>query len=151
MDAAAWQTVLAFYQASQMCPCVPVNITYEEMRSAGELIGKLEWNSEYDYKQKRQLLSARCRDHRPGEFALVAASFECSALRRPGFSSNSQAPCRRSLALNCRPVTAINSSASTIRPNGSPMGTGMGATTVPRSSTVVGLLLALLMIWKLAE
>jgi hypothetical protein len=37
VDGSAWQTVLAFYQASQLFPYVPVNITYEEMRSAGEL------------------------------------------------------------------------------------------------------------------
>jgi hypothetical protein len=37
VDDSAWQTVLAFYQASQLFPYVPVNITYEEMRGAGEL------------------------------------------------------------------------------------------------------------------
>jgi hypothetical protein len=33
----AWKTVLAFYQASQIFPYVPVDTTYLEMRSAGEV------------------------------------------------------------------------------------------------------------------
>jgi hypothetical protein len=33
----AWQTVLAFFQASRILPYSPVDITYQEMRSAGEL------------------------------------------------------------------------------------------------------------------
>lgn len=33
----AWQTVLAFFQASRILPYTPVDITYQEMRSAGEL------------------------------------------------------------------------------------------------------------------
>ncbi len=33
----AWQTVLAFFQASRILPYSPVDSTYQEMRSAGEL------------------------------------------------------------------------------------------------------------------
>ncbi len=36
-DGSAWQTVLAFFQASRILPYSPVDITYQEMRSAGEL------------------------------------------------------------------------------------------------------------------
>lgn len=37
VDDSAWQTLLAFYQASQLFPYVPIDITYQELRSAGEL------------------------------------------------------------------------------------------------------------------
>nr|WP_238346033.1 DUF6090 family protein [Luteimonas saliphila] len=37
VDGAAWDTVLAFYQASQLYPYVPRDTTYQEMRNAGEL------------------------------------------------------------------------------------------------------------------
>lgn len=33
----AWQTVLAFFQASRILPYTPVDTTYQEMRSAGQL------------------------------------------------------------------------------------------------------------------
>jgi hypothetical protein len=36
-DGSAWQTVLAFVQASRILPYSPVDSTYQEMRSAGEL------------------------------------------------------------------------------------------------------------------
>jgi len=36
-DGSAWQTVVAFFQASRILPYSPVDITYQEMRSAGEL------------------------------------------------------------------------------------------------------------------
>ncbi len=36
-DDSAWQTVVAFFQASRILPYSPVDITYQEMRSAGEL------------------------------------------------------------------------------------------------------------------
>ena len=37
MHGSAWQTVLGFYQASQLWPWVPSDSTYQELRSAGEL------------------------------------------------------------------------------------------------------------------
>ena len=37
VDGSAWQTVLAFYQASQLFPYIPSDTTYQELRSAGEL------------------------------------------------------------------------------------------------------------------
>jgi hypothetical protein len=36
-DGSAWQTVLAFVQASRILPYTPVDTTYQEMRSAGQL------------------------------------------------------------------------------------------------------------------
>lgn len=36
-DGSQWQTVLAFFQASRILPYSPVDSTYQEMRSAGEL------------------------------------------------------------------------------------------------------------------
>ena len=36
-DGSAWQTVLAFVQASRILPYSPVDTTYQEMRSAGQL------------------------------------------------------------------------------------------------------------------
>lgn len=36
-DGSEWQTLLAFYQASRILPYSPVDSTYQEMRSAGEL------------------------------------------------------------------------------------------------------------------
>ena len=36
-EGSAWKTVLAFYQASRIQPYSPVDTTYQEMRSAGEL------------------------------------------------------------------------------------------------------------------
>ena len=36
-EGSAWQTVVAFFQASRILPYSPVDITYQEMRSAGEL------------------------------------------------------------------------------------------------------------------
>ncbi len=37
VEGSAWQTVLAFFQASRILPYTPVDITYQEMRSAGQL------------------------------------------------------------------------------------------------------------------
>lgn len=37
VDGSAWKTVLSFYQASQLFHYVPVDTTYQELRSAGEL------------------------------------------------------------------------------------------------------------------
>lgn len=37
VDGSAWQTLLAFYQASQLFHYVPADTTYQELRSAGEL------------------------------------------------------------------------------------------------------------------
>lgn len=37
VDGSAWKSVLAFYQASQLFPYVPIDTTYQEMHSAGEL------------------------------------------------------------------------------------------------------------------
>lgn len=37
VDGSAWETVLAFYQASQLWQWTPTDATYQEMRSAGEL------------------------------------------------------------------------------------------------------------------
>lgn len=36
-DGSAWQTVLAFVQSSRILPYTPVDTTYQEMRSAGQL------------------------------------------------------------------------------------------------------------------
>lgn len=37
VNESAWETVLAYYQASRILPYSPVDTTYQEMRSAGEL------------------------------------------------------------------------------------------------------------------
>lgn len=36
-DGSAWQTLLSFYQASQLFPYTPQDTTYQELRSAGQL------------------------------------------------------------------------------------------------------------------
>lgn len=36
-EGSAWKTVLAFYQASQLYPYIPLDATYQEMRNAGDL------------------------------------------------------------------------------------------------------------------
>jgi hypothetical protein len=36
-EASAWKTVLAFYQASQLYPDIPLDSTYQELRNSGDL------------------------------------------------------------------------------------------------------------------
>ena len=37
-DGSAWKTVMAYYNASRILPYSPINTTYQEMRSAGQLV-----------------------------------------------------------------------------------------------------------------